>query len=60
MEYGELPNEVFNALNAPRKRRYEQEQGHLAPLPAFRFADYELLTVRVLPGVIYVGALQPD
>jgi hypothetical protein len=33
--------------NAPRQRRYEQELEQLAPLPAFRFADYELLTARV-------------
>ncbi|MGB7563762.1 MAG: IS21 family transposase [Prochlorococcaceae cyanobacterium] len=46
-EYGELLSEVFNALNAPRQRRYEQELEHLAPLPAFRFADDEPLTVRV-------------
>jgi len=46
-EYGELLAEVFSALNAPRQRRYEQELEQLAPLPAFRFADYELLTVRV-------------
>jgi hypothetical protein len=46
-EYGELLAEVFSALNAPRQRRYEQELGHLAPLPAFSFADYERLTVRV-------------
>jgi hypothetical protein len=38
---------VFSALNAPRQRRHEQELERLAPLPAFRFADYELLTVRV-------------
>jgi len=46
-EYGELLSEVFCALNAPRQRRYEQELERLAPLPAFRFAYYELLTVRV-------------
>ena len=46
-EYGELLAEVFSALNAPRQRRYEQELEHLCPLPAFRFADYERLTVRV-------------
>lgn len=46
-EYGELLAEVFSALNAPRQRRYEQELEHLGPLPAFRFADYERLTVRV-------------
>lgn len=46
-EYGELVTEVFSALNAPRQRRYEQELETLSPLPAFRFADYELLTVRV-------------
>jgi hypothetical protein len=38
---------VFSALNAPRQRRYEQELEHLMALPAFRFADYELLSVRV-------------
>jgi hypothetical protein len=47
-EYGELLSEVFSSLNAPRQRRHEQELERLAPLPAFRFADYELLTVRVL------------
>jgi hypothetical protein len=46
-EYGELLAEVFSALNAPRQRRYEQELETLSPLPAYRFADYELLTVRV-------------
>jgi hypothetical protein len=46
-EYGELLAEVLCALNAPRQRRYEQELQTLGPLPAFRFADYELLTVRV-------------
>jgi hypothetical protein len=46
-EYGELLSEVFSALNASRQRRYEQELEQLATLPAFRFADYELLTVRV-------------
>jgi hypothetical protein len=46
-EYGELLAEVFSALNAPRQRRYEQELEQLARLPAFRFADYERLTVRV-------------
>ena len=46
-EYGELLAEVFSALNTPRQRRYEQELEHLGSLPAFRFADYELLTVRV-------------
>lgn len=46
-EYGELLTEVFSALNAPRQRRYEQELEHLMALPAFRFADYELLSVRV-------------
>jgi hypothetical protein len=46
-EYGELLAEVFSALNAPRQRRYEQELEHLTALPAFRFADYEMLTVRV-------------
>ena len=46
-EYGELLAEVFSALNAPRQRPYEQELEHLMALPAFRFADYELLTVRV-------------
>jgi hypothetical protein len=46
-EYGELLAEVFSALNAPRQRRYEQELEHLMALPAFRFADYELLTARV-------------
>ena len=45
-EYGELLAEVFSALNTPRQRRYEQELEHLGSLPAFRFADYELLTVR--------------
>ena len=38
---------MFCAINAPRQRRYEQELERLAPLPAFRFADYELLSVRV-------------
>jgi hypothetical protein len=38
---------VFSALNAPRQRRYEQELEHLGSLPAFRFADDELLTGRV-------------
>jgi hypothetical protein len=38
---------VVCALNAPRQWRYEQELQTLGPLPAFRFADYELLTVRV-------------
>jgi hypothetical protein len=38
---------VFSALNAPLQRRFEQELEHLAALPPFRFADYELLTVRV-------------
>jgi hypothetical protein len=38
---------VFCTLNAPRQRRYEQEVERLSPLPAYRFADYELLTVRV-------------
>jgi hypothetical protein len=46
-EYGEQLAEVFSALNTPRQRRYEQELEHLGSLPAFRFADYELLTVRV-------------
>jgi len=46
-EYGELLAEVFSALNAPRQRRYEQELEQLRPLPAFRFADYELLSARV-------------
>jgi hypothetical protein len=46
-EYGELLAEVFSALNAPRQRRYEQEVERLSPLPAYLFADYELLTVRV-------------
>jgi hypothetical protein len=46
-EYVELLAEVFSALNAPRQRRYEQELDHLTALPAFRFADYELLSVRV-------------
>ena len=46
-EYGELLAEVFSALNAARQRRYEQELEQLRPLPAFRFADYELLSVRV-------------
>jgi hypothetical protein len=46
-EYGELLAEVFSPLNTPRQRRYEQELEHLGSLPAFRFADYELLTVRV-------------
>jgi len=46
-EYGERLAEVFSALNAPRQRRYEQELEHLMALSAFRFADYELLTVRV-------------
>ena len=46
-EYGELLTEVFTALNTPRQRRYEQELEQLGPLPAFRFADYDLLTVRV-------------
>ena len=44
-EYGELLAEVFSALNAPRQRRHEQELERLTPLPAFRFADYELLPV---------------
>ena len=44
--YGELLSEVVSALNAPRQQRYEQEIEHLMALPAFRFADYELLTVR--------------
>jgi hypothetical protein len=38
---------VLSALNAPRQRRYEQELQTLVPLPAFRFADYELVTVWV-------------
>lgn len=38
---------MFSALNAPRQRRYEQELEHLGSLPAFRFADDELLTGRV-------------
>jgi hypothetical protein len=46
-EFAELLAEVFSALNAPRQRRYEQELEHLGSLPAFRFADDELLTVRV-------------
>ncbi len=46
-EYGELLAEVFSALNAPRQRRYEQEVERLSPLPAYGFADYELLTVRM-------------
>ncbi len=44
---GELLDEVFSALNAPRQRRYQHEVESLSPLPAYRFADYELLTVRV-------------
>jgi hypothetical protein len=46
-QYGELLAEVFSALNAPRQLRYEQELERLSPLPTFRFADYELLKVRV-------------
>jgi len=46
-EYGALLPDVFSALNAPRKRRYEQELEHMGALPVFRFADYELLTGRV-------------
>ena len=46
-EYGALLADVFRALNAPRQRRYEHELQQLAPLPAFRFADYELIAVRV-------------
>jgi hypothetical protein len=46
-DYGELLAEVFTALNTPRQRRYEQELEHLTSLPAFRFADYELLNVLV-------------
>jgi hypothetical protein len=46
-EYGELLAEVLSALNTPRQRRYEQELQYLGSLPAFRVADYELLTVRV-------------
>jgi len=46
-EYGELLAEVFAALNAPRQRRYELELAQLGALPAYRFADYDLLTVRV-------------
>lgn len=46
-EYGELVAAVFEGLNRSRLRRHEQELEHLEPLPAFRFADYELLLVRV-------------
>ncbi len=46
-EYGELLAEVLSTLNAPRQRRYGQELQTLGPLSTFRFADYELLTVRV-------------
>jgi hypothetical protein len=56
--FGELLAEVFSALNAPRQRRYEQEFEQLAPLPAFRFADYERLTVRLHHDrlVVFLGS----
>jgi hypothetical protein len=46
-EFAELLAEVFSALNGPCQRRYKKEVEDLSILPAFSFADYELLPVRV-------------
>lgn len=39
--------QVVNRLNAPRTEKFTEEKNYLHPLPAYRFADYEELTVRV-------------
>lgn len=45
--YQQLIEGVIESLNQRCQEKFEQEQPHLQPLPTHRFADYELLSVRV-------------
>lgn len=45
--YGAFINTVVEALNARCSQKFAAEQQHLQPLPAYRVADYEELSVRV-------------
>ena len=38
---------LISRLNAKCAEALSQEQAHLQPLPTYRYADYEVLTVRV-------------
>jgi hypothetical protein len=46
-EYTHFIQAVVEKLNAKCSGKFALEQGHLQPLPKYRFADYELLSVRV-------------
>lgn len=45
--YQEFIEQVVATINAKCSQKFEQEKQHLQPLPKYRFADYEELTVKV-------------
>ena len=46
-DYQDLIDDCIAKLNRQHQDKYEDEKKHLQPLPRYRCADYELLTVRV-------------
>ena len=46
-EYQQFIEQVVAKLNRNCHKQFEHERSHLKPLPAYRYADYEVLTVRV-------------
>ena len=46
-DYQDLIDDCVAKLNRQHQDKYEEEKKHLQPLPRYRCADYELLTVRV-------------
>ena len=46
-DYQDLIDDCVAKLNLQRQDKYEEEKKHLQPLPRYRSADYELLTVKV-------------
>jgi len=45
--YQTFIEQVVSGLNARNTQKFDEEKTHLQPLPKYRFADYEELTVRV-------------
>ena len=46
-DYQAFIETLISRLNAKCAEAFSQEQAHLQPLPTYRYADYEALTVRV-------------
>jgi hypothetical protein len=45
--YGQFIEQVVERLNEMCHERFEEERAHLQALPAYRYPDYEVLTVKV-------------